>query len=949
MKKLNKVLFFCSAGLLALSVTSCKPKDVRNTSVPMGNLDTSLILASSQDMKVQNDVFYSRLRYKGYNTVLNQIKKGLFAEEYEFVKSQINLSDSVVNDYEQDLFDSYARDLFSTTSASAVEDYTEEERDKYIQKYIDSSNLKGIFLTKEQCLSYSSNEDKLKFTYIPQEVIDEKLITIAINKASKDALEKIVDSEKITDDDDKLVTNSNYISETNIMNYYDSHQKTYGTYRAIIIQFNNLNEARNVINAVETEMGASLNDVNALEFYVKLYNTYYNYRRQLDPLHPFENSDESSKTTFVVNKDKNELSEMSSSISNIVTNTLEEDGQYIKQPFNQNNKYIMVYRGATEFELNKTYNITSDHNEQVEWNELKEHEEAYKEVHAEVRDELIKNKVSSYSSTVLSKRVKNAEIEIYDPYFEHQFKNSYSDDYEFITPAKFNNNLIFKVTSKNSKEEDAVTEYSVENFYTEQAKISGLEIVVEQLRLEYAYNLRDKFLTDDQISDYEEELNKSISSFNKNENSSYPSSVGLELYLLGTFGYTNREDVLKYNKIGSKALTDYLNQTVFDEWALKNADGTYPEDHGIDYSKLNALDHILEAGNANYANLFSINIDHILIYIDDNGDGSPDDPKDFLKNFNEAEKKQFNQALLELSQAIYAEANCEDLTKSNTTFEILQYVVGAYNRNEPLFTQEENFKGKTWEDFKKYNFLLKAESLSSSGDTTQDNVGNYVKEFGDYIKELYKKAVENDLKIEDKKSIFYFIESLEKAPGTVNSAEGELPKDLCATSFGYHMIVVNEFDTPSTTKFTSSSDQYGYYKNIEILLNEMDADTTDDNIFVRVPDTYNENEKEATMNQLFTYYVQKQKGLTSSIDNTLREVLSSMFDSAITRYTSTAFQNYLLFDDLNIKIEDPTSTLAQQMKNYGGYLVRVSQDYATDDEFASWYDGTLDWSRPYNK
>ena len=115
------------------------------------------------------------------------------------------------------------------------------------------------------------------------------------------------------------------------------------------------------------------------------------------------------------------------------------------------------------------------------------------------------------------------------------------------------------------------------------------------------------------------------------------------------------------------------------------------------------------------------------------------------------------------------------------------------------------------------------------------------------------------MKIEEKKSIFYFVESLEKAPGTVNSSEDELPKDLCATTFGYHMIVVNEYDTPSTTKFTSSSDQYGYYKDIEILLNELDKDTTEDNIFVKVPDIYNEKEKEATMNQLFTYYVQNKK------------------------------------------------------------------------------------------
>ncbi len=944
MKKLNKVLFLCSAGLLALSVTSCKNKVVRNTAVPMGDINTSLVLASSKDHKVQNDVFYSRLRYKGYNTVLNQLKKGLFSEEYTFVKSQINLNDSVVNDYEQELFDLYARDLYSTSSYEALSDYTEEERDTYIQKYIDSSNSKGIFITKEQCLSYSEENEKIKFSYIPEEVINEKLLTLAVNKASKDALEKIVDNEKITDDDNKLVNNNNYISETNIMNYYDSHQKTYGTYRAIIIQFNNLNEARNVISAVERELGSTLSDTNALEFYVKLYNTYYNYRRQLDPSHPFDNSNDSSKTNFIVNKDKNELSEMSSSISNIVTNTLEEDGAYIKQPFNQNNKYIMVYRGTTEFELNKTYNITSNHNEQVEWSELKEHEEAYNKVKAEIRDELIESKITAYNSTILSKRVKEAEIEIYDPYFEQQFHNSYSDDYELIAPAKFENSLIFKLTSKNSKDEEVITEYKVNDFYAEQSKLSGLDIVVEQLRLDYVYDLKDTLLTSDTISDLEEELNKSISSFNKNENTSYPSSVGLELYLLANFGYATKDDVLKYNKISTRVLTEYLNQNVFDEWALKNADGTYPEDHAINYDNLNALDHILAAGNANYSNLFSINIDHILIYIDDNGDDSPDDPKDFLKNFDESQKKEFNKALLELSQAIYAEANCEELTKSNTTLEILQYIVGAYNRNEKLFSDET----KTWGDYKKYNFLLRAESLSASGDTTQNNVGNYVKEFGDYVKELYKKAVENDLKIDDKKSIFYFVESLEKAPGTVNSSEDELPKDLCATSFGYHMIVVNDYDKPSTTKSTASSDTYGYYKDIEILINELDKDTTDDNIYVKVPDTYNDKENEATMNQLFTYYVQKQKGLTSSLDSTLRDVLSAMFDSAITRYTSSGFQNYLLFNELNIKVEDTTSILNKQLQNYEGYLIRSSQNYEKDDEFKDWYDGTLDWSRPYD-
>ena len=99
-------------------------------------------------------------------------------------------------------------------------------------------------------------------------------------------------------------------------------------------------------------------------------------------------------------------------------------------------------------------------------------------------------------------------MKIYDPYFEYQFENAYTDDYEFIAPAKFNNDLIFKLTAKNSKDEDVVVEYSVEDFYKAQSKLSGLEVVIEQLRLDYAYSLKDKFLTDDQISDFEEELKK---------------------------------------------------------------------------------------------------------------------------------------------------------------------------------------------------------------------------------------------------------------------------------------------------------------------------------------------------------------------------------------------------------------------------------------------------------
>ena len=43
-------------------------------------------------------------------------------------------------------------------------------------------------------------------------------------------------------------------------------------------------------------------------------------------------------------------------------------------------------------------------------------------------------------------------------------------------------------------------------------------------------------------------------------------------------------------------------------------------------------------GIRNVRNIFSINIDHMLIFLDDNGDGNPDDPKEFTKYFTAEEK-----------------------------------------------------------------------------------------------------------------------------------------------------------------------------------------------------------------------------------------------------------------------------------------------------------------------
>ena len=916
MKASKKLFIALLAASSIATLASCTSND-RNTTVPMGTLDTTSVVASIENAELTNGKYYTRLRATGYDTVHTQIKKALFNAEYNTAKNNVNLTDSTVTETEQEIFNSVANALFSTKNKEAIEKLTEEEINTAIQKYIDSNNNKGITITEAQCKSYSFDGEDIKFSDLPNAIIENNLVSLAINDAAKTKLDTIVDSEEIEDKDGKLVTNTFHISDKNIQNYYESSMMNNGTYKAIIVQFNNLTEAKNAIKAATLTVG-EINDTNAAEFYAVLYNAYYKYRTQLDVTNPFN----SEETSFVVNDEENELTEISSSINTFVTSTL-EDGDYLDRPFNLNNKYVMIYRYETTYDLNVKYNV-SNAKEAIEWADLKSTigETNYDEVYAEIREELIKNKISTYVSTIVKDRVADAEIEIYDPFFENKFQTSYSD-YELIKKSKFNSNLIFKVVYN-----DTTIEYSVNDFYQAQSTSNGLNIIVDSLKLDYVYQYKDIFYTSEEIEEFEEAIDTAVEKFENGENSSYAKELGLETYLLSTYGYTTVKDA-KYSTVASNVLTKYLSHTVFDEWAN--------DDHTINTESINALENMLNYGNKYYQenNLFSINIDHLLIYIDDNADGNPDDPEEFISKLSETQKTEFNNSLLALAQAVYREANCDKLTASNDLMEILTYIVKAYTRNETLYSDPT----KTWADYKQYNFILKVESLSSSGDTTESNVNNYVTEFADYVKALYKKAVADELVVNDDAPIFYYT--------TSGNSEPTVLEDICATQFGYHMIIVNEYTEPEGTDISSSSDSNNYLKEFDVLINEKDTDTEDDNIYVVIENVYNDKTNEATMNQFFTYYVEKRMGATSTLNTNIQSLFNSMFNDAITRYTSNAFQTFLLVNDMNITIND--SEIAARFTVYKNYLINNSKSYKNTTEFDSWYDGSLDWSRPYQK
>ena len=1000
--KLKKILLGASlATLSAITLASCGSSTTRNTVTPYGTLNSKLndtVATADNNLSMTVGQYYTQLRKNGYSVVTSAINKKIYASEIEVVSGLYNyatradfinalgkekLSVLEYTDNEGDsktaqekLFDltsdttaanekyeelryklvktitsTLVSSIYSSSSLKAINKMTNDEIETSISKYIDSVASEGIFIEAsdielDKSSTYFKEVDDLpalskKTLTALSSKVDDLLLTQAKQLAARKELYKISDEEFIYDEDSETdVKNSNYqFKDTSFKSQYESTYKKYGKYNAVVIQFNSRKEAMNAIGSVGNIPADDLDTAKAK--YLELYKNYYSYKNA-----PTSTDDE--EFIYEVNKDVDKLSELPSGVSSFIKDTL-EDGQYLTEPRNINNKYVMVLRLSTEYD----YYVT-DSSKQADFDDFSD--EQKKEIVNKIKEDLL-NYNTSYTSTVDKKRYEEAEIKIYDPYFENQFYNSYSDEYTLITTTtKAEDANIFSIGDYN---------YTVEDFYTEASKKYAYNIIFNYFELEFANSYYNKFvdlyLIDDELeSDNSDSLDTAISAFNNNENSTYPSAVGLETYLLGTYGYTTKADVLKYYYNAAKALSVYTDMKVFDSWRSDstNSDGYY---YVSDSAKNSFLNYLLTTGNAKYNDIFSINLDHFLINIDDDADGSPDDPDKFLNDKTDAEKTAFEEAVVELAQAIYLEA-INDAYKNSSLLDTLKYIKVQYEEGDSKLKSDPS---KTWNDYKKYNFLITVEALASSGDITEDSVSNFVAPFKDYVIDLYKsvsslgsadtykKATSSGDGYEYENGKFYLVNT-ETNEGTFATTEADAAKittdTLCKTSFGYHVLLINSYQKQQYLTYTAD-DASEYQQNIELTLRTYtDGDDKTQTIKLNIssinePETTGEECTTASFNQFFIYYVQKANGATTSLDSSIYELMSKLFDEVISTFTSSNFQNYLIVSKLNIKIVDTainSKIVEARLTSYKNNTI----SYDSKSEYAAWFDNTYDWSRP---
>lgn len=180
----------------------------------------------------------------------------------------------------------------------------------------------------------------------------------------------------------------------------------------------------------------------------------------------------------------------------------------------------------------------------------------------------------------------------------------------------------------------------------------------------------------------------------------------------------------------------------------------------INYS--NISDYI----ESQYNDYFSLNITHLLLYVDFDKDFTPDDFEDYKDGLAPLELIEFEGLRSDFDNLITTKLNDGD---------VFSDIVNEYQ--DSLVDDVDN----VWAPFKEYGFLIMTENLSTNGSLTHNNSDAFDDNFELALKDLYDRyVVAKEQSIETMTEYLY--------------------PELTETAFGYHILLATEgtaFEQPS--------------------------------------------------------------------------------------------------------------------------------------------------------
>ena len=470
---------------------------------------------------------------------------------------------------------------------------------------------------------------------------------------------------------------------------------------------------------------------------------------------------------------------------------------------------------------------------EVEYEKLEEADKAAAK--EETIKELIEGKLTSnVISTLLVEKVYDTEIVIYDYVFDALYAAENSD-HKRLEASEWKdeyNSYVAKVGE---------TYITVADFYSKLEKLLGLTTSLDYFTNEVLLNSKyaDK-LTDKDLEAIDKEYKAAVESF---ENGSYasnglPTSVGKDVFLFAYFGSTDEAEIKN----------QYKSQKIW-EYYLKEK----PENYFA----------LAEAFSKQYHDkYFDLSVKHILLTVDFDSDGTPDDPELFMNKLSEEKQTAFTNAIVTAMDAIVKEVNYIVEEDYSSLVDALDYVLREFYANGTLLSDTT----KTWSFYKdEFNLGLTIEDLSSVSSSTYSQ---YVKEFGIGVQKLYTKLSE-----EKKLNDDYLASSVSNID------------ELIKTNYGYHILGVYNSGNVTSALYTKDNDSSEQYVNIKVEVNGEK---------VTIENAYSEN-KWASINQIRIYdaQVNTEDGITD-LPSAVKTYISKFYTTFTTRFNNESFRNILL-------------------------------------------------------
>ncbi|AUD62397.1 hypothetical protein BK010_01920 [Tenericutes bacterium MO-XQ] len=922
------LLVLVAAGVLTLAACSGSEK------TPYGNLSDDNVYLTYGDITITEKELYDQLRMQGASTLATMVDEELFKTYIEDAEAKLANGDETLVGY---LDDTVNQAIHGSTELEDLQNLYDENPELYIrniERYADSvyllDNNMVIQDVIDALLGLAQTEEN---PFTGYHTLDFMLDRYALRVAQRAYAKTLLDEEVNDEESDA------YIADEDIVSYYKANKEGQYDVDALVVRFINLNEAnaalyqvglksdskgfwyelpdirilegnpgyidldspdyahvRDILDDLEltSKLGVDLEDRDMLtvQDYEDYYKAYIINTDRADGFSDIKLLPEGVKAKFIeiynllnpaapikldtdgvsIVGDGNDytttytyddLTDINTSLRSHIYDTLiaeadmeDPDDTADGKPYSSRiqtfgNARYLVFKLDDESETEEGILVEDPENPDAEI--FDDSTEAL-DIKAEMKNELLESKLTdNYVTAKVTELYDEQTLDIFDPIVRVFYDQSYGYD---GSDKNETGDVVAKVGD---------IEITVEDFYNKLEASYGINLALDMLANKY-FEASDVYtVSDADLDDYTEQFENIISQFSSDNfaSSGYPASMGRQNFLLTAFGSRSNQEAINNLYVYPALRQQYL------------------EDYEVHFGNDDIFSSFATLAERQYNNFESITVSHLLVYFDQNGDGTPDDPQEYLDTLDAASQTEVINGLIDLIDLVYSRIGLYRGMKEG-----LNAIANDFNNSGRIqigssippydYTLE-----SVWAEYRQLGFYLKFEDITSA----VTNKSNFITGSSVLDEVFYDRAMAiHDILIdmEDDDSLFPYLDFYDAWVNTSNAiTETEL--ELVKSSFGYHFILANRIGATTSAIYDEADDEDGDYVLAD-----------DETINV-----YNSDSETLTAGQIKYYLLGSLSDEGVELPTNVQTAVTSYLQPVLTVYQGTYMQRELIFSLLD--------------------------------------------------